>query len=226
MERIASFDIGKKNFAFCIEELDCSILQELKALPKSKQFKVDGTPTRQMQEILDQVCGTGKIILHENLDLTAGCEKGKKLDPQTFYNMTTALDQFDEYWDECMAFVIEEQMGFGRKINLTALKLGQHCFSYFLFRYGSTRVVTEFPAYHKTRILGAPKVKGRTGRWKAVSKAHRKKWAIEKAKEILTTRGEEDVWFEVRKTAKKDDLADVVVQLQAFKYLVYVEKSL
>ena len=53
---IASFDIGKKNFAFYIEEIDCKELMSLKNIPVKKQYNIDGTPTSEMQNLLDQVC--------------------------------------------------------------------------------------------------------------------------------------------------------------------------
>jgi hypothetical protein len=127
--------------------------------------------------------------------------------------------------------VIEEQMAFGKKLNKMAVKLGQHCYSYFTFLYGKSKVVFEFPAYHKTQVLGAEKEEGKPyksgkKRYKAVDKPQRKKWAVEKALEILNNRGEIEVIEGMTTKKKKDDLADTFLQLQAFKYKMFVEKSL
>ena len=54
----------------------------------------------------------------------------------------------------------------------------------------------------------------------------RKKWSVNKAIEILTCRGEMDILENLTSVKKKDDLADVLVQLQSFKYLMYINKSL
>lgn len=228
---VASFDIGKINFAFCIEEFDKKELLEIQNIPKSMRYNADGTATKVFAEILEQVFANGKIIIHKNLNLTKNCDPKKKLDPETFQNMVDVLDEYKEYWSKCSAFVIEEQMSFGRKINKMAMKLGQHCYSYFVCRFARFKQIIEFPAYHKTQVLGAPKVEGKPyksgkKRWKAMSKPQRKKWSIEQAIEILNNRGEMEILDGLTTVRKKDDLADVLTQLQAFKYLVYVEKQL
>jgi predicted DNA-binding antitoxin AbrB/MazE fold protein len=226
--RVASFDIGKKNFAFCIEEFDVTELKSLKPIPTLKRYNPNGSPSPKMQEILDAVYSNGTLVLHKNVDLTENCDAKKKLDPETFHNMIDVLDSHISYWDTCSAFVIEEQMAFGSKLNKMAVKLGQHCYSYFSFKYGRFKDIIEFPAYHKTQVLGAPKIEGKkykngNVRWKAMEKPQRKKWAVEKAVELLTSRGESDIVQGIKSKAKRDDLADVVLQLQAYKYLAYVE---
>ena len=40
---IASFDIGKKNFAFYIEEINLKELKEIKNISKIKRYNIDGT---------------------------------------------------------------------------------------------------------------------------------------------------------------------------------------
>jgi hypothetical protein len=231
MTRVASFDIGKKNFSFCIEEFDINELLAIPNIPASEQYNFDGTATEEFQDILDRVFANGQLVLHENLDLTENCDSKKTLDPETYHNMIEALDKYDEYWKNCSTIIIEMQMAFGRKVNLMAVKLAQHCYSYFTMRYGRQHTIIEFPAYHKTQVLGAPKVEGKPyksgkKRYKAMEQRDRKKWAVNKAIEILTSRGEMDILDEMTSVRKKDDLADVLVQLQSFKYLMYVSKSL
>lgn len=229
---IASFDIGSKNFAFYVEEMDKVSLMKITNVPKTKRYNDDGTPTKNMQKVLDSVCRNGKTILHINSDLTKNCCKGKTLDPETFHNMTDLLDSYCDYWDKCCCFVVEQQMQFGKmKRNPKAMKLGHHCQSYFIFRYGRFKQVLEFPAYHKTQVLGCQKIKGKQFkngkyRWKAVDKPTRKKWSVMKATKILEDRGEEETINNIKTKTKKDDLADTLTQLQAFKYLCFVEKSL
>jgi hypothetical protein len=102
---IASFDIGKKNFAFCIEETDrASLLKLKKKIPvmgkkteAPTRYNLDGTPTPKMKKILDAVCHNGKLILFKNSDLTANCAD-VSLDPETFHNMTDLLDSYRAYW--------------------------------------------------------------------------------------------------------------------------------
>jgi hypothetical protein len=231
LNNIASFDIGKKNFSFCIEQFDIDELSSLPNIPEKNRYNPDGTTTQDFQEILDLVFSNGHLILHKNIDLTKNCDSKMTLDPESYHNMITELDKYHEHWKTCSIIIIEEQMSFGKKINKMAMKLAQHCYSYFTCKYGRTHRIIEFPAYHKTQILGAPKILGKpykSGkiRYKAMEQRDRKKWAINKAIEILTGRAELDILHQMTSVKKKDDLADVLVQLQSFKYLMYVDKSI
>jgi hypothetical protein len=205
---IASFDIGKCNFAFYIEEFDSDKLLSLKSTKREgKDF----------EDIMSTIYLNGNKVLYRNLDLTVGTEKRKYLDKKIYTNMITELDKYKEFFDKCSIIVIEQQMSFKLAQNTMALKLGQHCYSYFLFRYGDTKEIVEFPAYYKTQILGAPK---------KLTKPERKKWATEKCVDILMERGDMDTLDEIMSKKKKDDLADVLIQLQSFKFLRYVDKAL
>ena len=111
-----------------------------------------------------------------------------------------------------------------------ALKLGQHCYSYFSFMYSRFKNIIEFPAYHKTQVLGAQKIekKTKTGKitYKVIDKPQRKKWSVVKAKEIFVERGDKEQLEILTKARKADDLADVVTQLNSWKYLMFVDKSI
>lgn len=231
--RVASFDIGKKNFCFYIEEFSQTELESIQNITcVSDRYNHDGTPTDKMKVILDTLYKNGKTIIYKNSDLTHGTSDNKYLDPIVFYNMTSLLDKYIQLWDSCGAFIIEQQMSFGRnKINTMALKLGQHCFSYFAIRYGRFgKQIIEFPAYHKTTVLGAPKLQYTTKkgklRYKNMDKPRRKKWSVKHATYVLCSRNEEHVLLESSLGKKKDDLADCVCQLQAFKYLFFINKSI
>ena len=227
---IVSLDIGKLNFAFYIEEINLSELSKLKNIPKTKRYNADGTCTPNFQKVIDSVCMNGKTILYRNSDITAGCKKGTYFDPLLCHNMNQLLDEYKEYWDKCSMFVIEMQMNFGRKRNSMAVKLGQNCMSYFIFHYKDAKRVIEFPAYHKTQILGAEKIKTttKTGKvsYKAIDKPKRKKWAVAEASRILAERDEIEVLLELSNARKRDDLADCLLMNCAYKYLHYVDKSI
>jgi hypothetical protein len=227
---IGSFDIGKKNFSFYIEEFNVNLLNIITNIPKNERYNIDGTTTSAFKEILRNVCINGKTILFKNSDLTHGCVKGKYLDPEIFYNLTDLLDEYREYWDKCTTFVLEQQMSFGKRHNTMALKIGQHCYSYFIFNYSRFKNIVEFPSYHKTQVLGAQKIEKitKTGKitYKAIDKNSRKKWSVEKATSILAEREDFITMSELVSKKKKDDLADVITQLQAYKYLAFVDKSI
>lgn len=227
---IASIDIGSKNFAFYVEEVNISILSKIKNIPKLDRYNPNGTPTMKMNTILNSIFKDGKTIIHENVDLTIN-SNGKYIDQNILHNLTNLLDKYSHIWDKCYIILVEQQMSFGKKINLKAIKIGQHCQSYFLFKYGRFKIVIEFPSYHKTHILGSEKInKGITKsgkiKFKNIEKPQRKKWAIEKAKEILKIRHENNhILLSTKKGIKKDDLADTIIMLSAFKYIYFVDKS-
>ena len=226
---IASFDIGKKNFSFYIEEFDITKLNSIKNIPQNQRFNQDGTCTPNFNNIMTNIYKNATNILLENVDLTHNCDTKSYLDPKTFYNMTELLDSYNEYWSQCDFILVERQMSFGNKHNTMALKLGQHCWSYFSIKYPTNLKIIEFPAYYKTQILGASKDKKVTkaGKvsYKAVDKPTRKKWCVDMAKIILTHRNDEETIDKISKVKKKDDLSDVICQLQAFKYCYFINKQ-
>jgi hypothetical protein len=225
---IASFDIGKKNFAFYIEEINLKELQEIKNIPKIKRYKIDGTCTDEFENIIKSVYMNGKKILIKNIDLTVGTDKNKYFDIELCHNLIDTLDNYAEYFDNVSYIVVEQQMSFGKKVNTMALKLGQHCESYFLFKYGRFKEIIEFPSYYKTQVLGSEKIKKitKTGKtsYKAIDKTKRKKWAIDEASMILAEREDFHTLSEITSIKKSDDVSDVIIQLQAFKYLYFIDK--
>lgn len=225
---IASFDIGKKNFAFYIEEINLKELEEIKNIPKIKRYKTDGTCTEEFDNIIKAVYMNGKKILIKNIDLTIGTDKTKYFDIELCHNLIDTLDNYGEYFDNVSYIIVEQQMSFGKKINTMALKLGQHCESYFLFKYGRFKEVIEFPSYYKTQVLGSEKIKKitKTGKisYKAIDKTKRKKWAIDEASTILAEREDFHTLSEITSMKKADDVSDVIIQLQAFKYLYFIDK--
>jgi hypothetical protein len=225
--RIASIDIGKINFAFLIEEINIERIN-LENIQKNQRYNIDGTVTTNFKKILDNVCINGTTILYKNSNITTGCIKGKYIEQKLFHNMNTLLDEYSNYFDTCSIIIIEKQMSFGKKINTMALKLGQNCMSYFIFKYGMFKTIIEFPAYYKTQILGCSKIiktnKKGVSKYISVDKSKRKKWSIEEAINILTLRNDIITLEHLKTSKKKDDLADVLTQLQAFKYLFFIEK--
>ena len=216
---IAAFDIGKKNFAFAVEKILTSEIEDLHNCEKEtivghrkKKFNVVN-PSHKFSR--------GELLLLKNLDLTSNCDDKAYLDPKTYHNMTRVLDEYTEYWDMCDTIIIEQQMSFGRnKTNTMALKLGQHCYSYFLVKYGETKLISEFPAYHKTQILRAPKKFGKIEkRFKngktTMIKDNLKKWSVRKATEVLKLRNDTKFLDTLGAMKKKDDASDCILMIQA-----------
>ena len=203
-EWFAAFDPGKVNFAFIVEEVDKDMLKDIICPDKKDRFikngRKDVTPTEKYTDFLEEFYHCGKTIICSN----------KALDANVFLRLTELLDNHKEYFDKCSTIIIEQQMSFGSRINTMAIKIAQHTYSYFLFRYGNTKKIVEFPSYNKTQILGAPA---------GLDKPKRKKWAIEKANEIWTLRGDMDIIEMITKKKKKDDMSDCL--LHVLSYIVH-----
>ena len=220
MVRIASFDIGKINFAFCIEEFDEKELATIHLPPLKSRYNPNGTPTPEMNEVLTRILKNGKLILFKNTDLTKGCDKGKTLDIQTYYNMYDLLAQYDEAFSSCKYIVIERQMMFGRQTNPMAVKLAQHCFSYFIMKHSNIKP-EEYDAYNKTQVLGCEMLETKTKtnklKYKTIDKPARKKWSVKKCEELFNLRNDQDSLNMFKSSKKKDDISDTILQVQAYK---------
>lgn len=230
---IVAFDIGKKNFAFVVEEIiDNDFYSSVKKIPKQDRYfktgnkELIGTPKDVFSDILDKSYQNCKVIMSKNHDLTNGTEKTTILEEKIFLNMYDVLKQYNDTWDKCHTILIEKQMSFGTgKQNTMAMKLAQHCYSYFIFRYTGTKHPIEFPAYLKTQILGAPKNFGtikktfKNGNTTEI-KDNRKRWAARKATEILQNRGDTDTLESIEsKHARKqqqDDMSDCLLMCEAY----------
>jgi hypothetical protein len=223
-EWFLSIDLGKKNFCIYIEEIDIHDLRKYKIdIDIKSRYNPDGTASSEMQKVINDICMNGKKILHENIDLTYNTDSKKYLDKEIFYNMIEQLEKYKDYFDNCSHIVIEQQL----QRNSMAVRLGQHCYSYFLIKYGKTKDILEFPSYYKTTILGAQKVKGKVFkngnfRWKSMTQRDRKKWAISKAISILHDRGDIDHMEFIKKSKKADDYSDTICQLSAYKIKYFV----
>lgn len=227
--RIACFDIGKINFCFYIEEVNISSLKQVKNIIKTERYNIDGTITSKFSEILDKVYQSGTKVLLENHNITGDTDTDKYFDFNLCYNMAELLDEYQEYWDSVDYIIVERQMSFRKKYNTMALKLAQHCESYFINKYGRSKTIIEFDAFHKTQVLGAKKDKKetKTGKvtYKNIGDRERKKWTIEQAFYILSQRNDYDTMSEIGLMKKRDDVSDNICMAQAFKYLYFICKQ-
>ena len=225
---VASFDIGYRNLCFSIEEYNVDEISHLHKIDKNKQYNDDGTATEKQSEILTSICKNSRTVIFKNTDLTK--ESIKVLNPEVFHLLTDLLDEYQEYWDKCGLFVIEKQMSFKGVYNVSALKLGQHCWSYFAFKCGRFKQILDFPAYHKTQIFGAPKTVTTTKagkiKYKSMDKLKRKKWVVTKALEIFSDRNDTESSRQLQCSKKKDDISDCILQSISAVYLIFVEKSI
>ena len=202
---IATIDPGKKNFAFIIMEIDMEKFHKINFVKKDDRYNDDGTHTEDFKQNIIEICKNSKIILWQNLDITAGSKK--YFDEKILYELTNVLDKYVEYWNKCSYIVIEEQMSFGTKHNTMAIKIAQHCQSYFIFNYYRFKNIVMFPSYHKTKVLGA---------LKGITKPQRKKWSVEFVKELINYFEETEQVKDFKKLKKKDDESDCMLMVYAF----------
>lgn len=230
---IVAFDIGKKNFAFVVEEItNRNVYNNLLDIKKKDRYhktgetNIIGTPTKEFADVLKKIHDSNKVVMVKNHDITYGATKSTILEEKIFLNMYDVLDKYTSIWDKCDAILIEKQMSFGTgKQNTMAMKLAQHCYSYFIYRYRGKKHPVEFPAYLKTQLLGAPKNFGtfkktyKNGKSVDV-KDNRKRWAARKAIEILQSRNDTDTiqMIETKHDIKQqqDDMSDCLLMCEAY----------
>lgn len=229
--RIVTFDIGKKNFAFYVEEFDQDILNEMKIryekLPQKLKRRVKGSMNKEIEDILFNIYSNGKRINQGVFDLRVN-KDSNDLDINTRLNMFILLQEYEYVWDTCDTIVIEQQyfnISGGRRTkgsgaNVDAIKLGECCMNWFLMTYGRMKDIYYFGAMYKTQMLGAPD---------KLTKPQRKKWAIEKGTEILELRGDnegieliDNFKNSKGKKQKQDDIYDCIIMTQAYKYKCFI----
>ena len=191
---LASFDIGKKNFAQYVEECNVETLYALRdryrALPKIKQRRVKGKMNDDIADILKEVC-LGGTRIHTGVYDFRENKESDELDMSVRKNIIKHLEKYEYMWNKCDGFIIEQQFfakfkqsgGRGSKTqaNIDAIKIAEGTLMWFLGNYPHKEVMY-FSSTFKTQMLGAPQLK----------EIGRKKWAIEKAKEIYVERNDEN----------------------------------
>lgn len=218
---IACFDIGIVNFAFYIEEIDPQFLSSSFSAIKRKSNS-NGSLTSEFKQVMTQIYNHGKCVCFDIVELT-----DKKVNPYAISNdvvscLTAFLKDNKDLWDRCSCFIIEKQMYFK---NSNAERLSQHCFSFFEILYGHHKCISFIGASRKTKLLGCPLQLNAKGKYESIPKPLRKKWSVTNALSILHLRRDYDSILSFIQYTKRDDIADCINLLQAFKYLVFVEKK-
>lgn len=126
--------------------------------------------------------------------------------------LTSYLDEHLELFKQCHYVIIERQL----PVNYYAVRISQHTISYFLIKLKDTPLlplILEIDSKLKTIQLDAP-----TG----MNKREVKQWSEKKAEELLNKRKDAYSLSILKKSKKKDDLADTVCQIEAlFNYFGY-----
>lgn len=214
--RIASYDLGVENFAFIIEDCDVSRFKSQRdvflSLPKKSQRKYKGEMNNEVMSILRKVCRNGQIV---------HLEKKSFGDGLSLYTRKIFFDFFHQSRElilSCDYHVIEQQYSnpkFGT--NMKAVKICECLISWLMLNGVDIGNICLIATNAKLSVFGAPKM----------SKSQRKKWSVEKVKNILSHRSWDERWREIIEELKKsDDVSDCICQAQAYKYLKYVARVL
>ena len=192
--RLASFDIGKVNFAHYIEDIDVtkilSVEEKYIALPKKLQRKTKGELTPEMKDILREVYLSGTRIHTGVYDIRNS--QTDTFDIPTRKNLLSHLYSHKYLWDECSIFVVEQQYfktwsgrrkSPGTEANVDAIKIAECLMTWLLCEY-PLKEILYFGSQNKTQMLGAP--------WN-LDKPQRKKWAIEECRRMYEMRMDEDM---------------------------------
>jgi len=226
---IASFDVGYVNFGQYIEEVDTVELENLrnryKQLSKIDQRKTSGFMNDNIIVLQNDMFTSSKYLDFGVFDLRED-KSTKKIDLSTRNNLFKHMRAHYELFEKCDLFIIEQQFfntfaSNGRKVpgggaNIDAIKLGECLYSWIKINF-PFKEVEFFSSTYKTQILGAQT---------KMTKPQRKKWAVEKALEIFTIRGDDTNLLRDTKKKNKnticDDICDACVQCQAYKFKRFV----
>lgn len=125
---------------------------------------------------------------------------------EAYQDLTTFLNKYDQFYDECHFVIIERQL----PQNYKATRMAQHTITYFSIRLHNRSLlpaIIEVDPKLKGRILGAPK---------GINDKQLKTWAVEKARELLTIRKDTfSLGVLQHFHNKQDDLSDTVCQIEA-----------
>ncbi len=203
--RLASFDIGFRNFAFAVEEFDTEKLEEFKRQRTAPLLLQSERPSK-----LECIIASGRTLMFHNEDLAG--EVNPNMDG-VYRRLVEYLDDFQEVWGTVDTFLIEQQMQTRFRPNIKALKISMHVYNYFLTHFPDARVV-EYPAKNKSLALGAPPMK----------KPLLKKWTRDTAAYVFTEREDGESLYElaVLSGAKVDDIADTVCMNFSFVALYHL----
>lgn len=186
MLKIASFDIGKKNFAEYVDQIELQTLKTLRIrysnLSKQNKRRVKGKMNSEVECIINKIYENSKRLHIGVFDLRKD-KTSNKLDIQTRKNILCHLEKYENIWSQCDIIVIEQQYfrtfatgkrNKGTEANVDALKIGELVLGWFLGNY-PFKEICYFGSQFKTQMLGAP----------SLQKKQRKEWAVKKAHKIF-----------------------------------------
>lgn len=228
--KIAIFDVGTRNFAMIVERVRNSAVKKLeynyRHLPEKEKIKEGRQHSDRLCGLLNDFYKECETIELQLYDPNQGEKNG--LTESTRRNLFTFLEKHRALLASCDYIAIEEQfynpkMGV---INKPALLLGESCFTWLLLNTHQIPI-SYTPSKYKTSLLSCPKESLKVDKESGLrmltkwEKSDRKKWSIQKAKEIYTLRGDEKM-LEYIDGRKGDDVSDCLLMSIAFVLKTFV----
>jgi hypothetical protein len=161
---------------------------------------------RKLYGILDNV----EVLLHANISFQK-LKTNEHSISRIYGAITSYIMEFKELLNELDLVLIERQM----KVNYQSVRVSQHlitCFQTLLWNSPKNPLIMEIDAKVKSKVL-APK---------GIHQKVVKDWAVEKALQLCFLRRDWESFHNIlwANKNKRDDLSDVIVQLEAaFKHL-------
>ena len=220
--RIASFDMGRRNFAVYVEDVPHAFLKKARLAARKLSSSVRHSVKRrledfpQLHEQISEVCLSGTRVHLAVYDIQDDSEEGFGM--KTRRRLVEVLDSLGAVLATCDIAVLEQQYvnGLDRRTrkgkaggtaNFPALKVGEAVATWLTIRVPWVEAFF-FGASFKTQILGAPP---------EMTKPERKRWAVERARKLMEERGDA-VGRKTLQRSKADDLADTILMAAAFKW--------
>ena len=147
----------------------------------------------------------GRCLYLRRVDLTEA--KKERVGTPLLMRLFAYLDTIKDLLTECDFFVVEKQL----KQNPEAQFVDHAIQSYLTIYYGAFKQIVSFASKNKTKVFDDTKM----------TKYQRKKWAVEKAYHVFTTRNDFSSLAYLESLAKKDDVSDAMCQLDAFKAILF-----
>ncbi len=130
----------------------------------------------------------------------------KKATSELYQRVNVFLNKYKDHFLKTHIIIIEQQL----HVNYQSIRMMQHVISYFSFLLSDSKLlpmIIEVDSKLKTKTLNSPPHLNDTGI---------KKWAIDIAIQLLTLQDDQASVDIINSYKKKDDLADTVMQIEAF----------
>ena len=221
---ILSVDVGSVNCLFYIEEFSPQeiIDKKLPIIQDRDKFSYPKTPdptkaypSPPYKSVLSEVYKSGNCVFIEKVNFKNKLkvnQAGRGEHNEILLNLFNYMNERKELFGTCIGLLIEEQIKrapFNQRIQAAIS-------DWFLLTFFGIKMVTVIPAKLR-KLAGA--IKGK------IIKDSFKEFSFNVATEVLALRNDVKTLSIIMGSKKQDDYADAILDLQIFKYLIYVEKN-